>query len=122
RWGGRLVANRLAVQNTSRTSRRRSMKRSRLTVLAAAAAASLATVAAVVQLGAANPQAKLAEDVRRATAAYHDVALAEKAGYGAFLGCVNGPQQGAMGADYVDGDYLNDDVLDPHKPPAAMPD
>jgi len=57
-------------------------------MLAAGAAVSLATLAAIAQLGAANPQAKLADDVRRATAAYQDAALAEKAGYGAFLGCV----------------------------------
>jgi hypothetical protein len=31
-------------------------------------------------------QAKLAEDVRRATATYHDAALAENTGYGAFPG------------------------------------
>jgi len=64
------------------------MKGSRVTMLAAGAAVSLATLAAIAQLGAANPQAKLADDVRRATAAYQDAALAEKAGYGAFLGCV----------------------------------
>ena len=96
------------------------MIRSRVITLAVVTAASLATLAAVVQLGAANTQAKLAEDVRRATAAYHDVALAEKAGYGAFLGCVNGPQEGAMGVHYVNGDYVNDDVLDPQKPEALM--
>jgi len=96
------------------------MKKSRVTMLAAVAAVSLATLAAVAQLGAANPQARLAEDVRRATAAYHDAALAEKAGYGAFLGCVNGPQEGAMGVHYVNGDYVNDDVLDPQKPEALM--
>ena len=89
-------------------------------MLAAVAAASLATVAAVVQLGAANPQAKLADDVRRATATYQDAALAEKAGYGAFLGCVSGPQEGAMGVHYVNGEYVNDDVLDPQKPEALM--
>lgn len=89
-------------------------------MLAAGAAASLATLAAVAQLGAANPQAKLADDVRRATAAYQDAALAEKAGYGAFLGCVSGPQEGAMGVHYVNGDYVNDDVLDPQKPEALM--
>jgi hypothetical protein len=31
-----------------------------------------------------------------------------------------GPQEGAMGVHYVNGDYVNDDVLDPQKPEALM--
>ncbi len=69
--------------------------------------------------GAASPSA-LVEEVRRATRAFHDVAAARAAGYALFLGCVSGPQQGAMGTHFVNGDLVNDGALDAQRPEALM--
>ncbi len=58
----------------------------------------------------------LAGLVRDATRAYRDVALAEAAGYGAFLGCVSGSQGGAMGVHYANGTLVGDDAVDASQP------
>jgi hypothetical protein len=75
---------------------------------------------AVLVPGAATAPASLAEAVRRATHAYHDVAAARAAGYAPFLGCVSGSQEGAMGTHFVNGDLVGDGVLDPARPEALM--
>lgn len=62
----------------------------------------------------------LFEEVRRATSRYGDVAAATAAGYAPFLGCVSGPQSGAMGIHYVNGDLVGDGKLDPQRPEALM--
>ncbi len=49
--------------------------------------------------------------VREATREFRDDALAESAGYGAFLGCVSGSQQGAMGVHYVNATLVGDDTV-----------
>ena len=64
--------------------------------------------------------APLAEEVRRATQRYQDVAAATAAGYAPFLGCVSSPQGGVMGIHYVNGDLVGDGKLDPQRPEALM--
>ena len=64
--------------------------------------------------------APLAQEVRRATERYQDVAAATAAGYALFLGCVSSPQGGAMGIHYVNGDLVGDGKLDVSRPEALM--
>jgi hypothetical protein len=54
--------------------------------------------------------------IRKATQRFQDVKVAEKEGYGQFLGCVSGPNGGAMGIHFANGDLVGDGVLDPLKP------
>jgi hypothetical protein len=49
--------------------------------------------------------------VPEATRTFRDVALAEAAGYAAFLGCVSGNQDGAMGVHYANGALVGDDAI-----------
>jgi len=63
-----------------------------------------------------QPAANLVQTVRQAADPYKDVAAAEAAGYGLFLGCVSGQQEGAMGVHYPNGALVGDGVLDPTKP------
>jgi hypothetical protein len=62
----------------------------------------------------------LAEAVRNATRQFQDVSVAEAALYGPFLGCVSGPQEGAMGVHYVNGGYVQDGLIDVERPEALM--
>ena len=54
--------------------------------------------------------------IRKATVRFQDVNVAEKEGYSQFLGCVSGPNGGAMGIHFANGDLVGDGVLDPLKP------
>jgi hypothetical protein len=54
---------------------------------------------------------KLVQIVREATAQYVDVNNAAAAGYGPVLGCVSGPDHGAMGVHYVNGNLINGQTL-----------
>jgi hypothetical protein len=55
--------------------------------------------------------------VHQATEAYReDVAAAEAAGHGQFLGCVSGAAGDAMGVHYPNGDLVADGVLDASHP------
>ena len=83
-------------------------------------ALSLVSLAVIAQVGTAGPQATLVEEVRRATTRFNDVAAARAAGYAPFLGCVSGPQEGAMGTHYVNGDLVGDGVVDAQHPEALM--
>jgi hypothetical protein len=74
----------------------------------------------VIAPGAAGSRTSLVEEVRRTTQAYHDVAAARAAGYAPFLGCVSGPQEGAMGTHFVHDGLVGDGVLDPGRPEALM--
>lgn len=58
----------------------------------------------------------LVSRVRQATRPFRDVNVAIGAGYGAFLGCVSGHQEGAMGVHYANGDLVGDDQLDADRP------
>lgn len=59
---------------------------------------------------------KLAKVVRQATREFRNVSLAEAAGYGAFLGCVSGSLQGAMGVHYASGELVGDDRVIAERP------
>lgn len=61
----------------------------------------------------------LVQLVRNATKQFIDVNAATAAGYGPFLGCVTGPDHGAMGVHYVNGALLNG-VLDVSTPQALI--
>lgn len=84
------------------------------------AALSLLALAVIAQVGTASPRAALVEEVRRATSRFSDVAAAGKAGYAPFLGCVSGPQEGAMGVHYVNDALVGDGVVDAQQPEALM--
>ncbi len=56
-------------------------------------------------------QARLVQLVRNATQGFRDVSNLP-AGYGPFLGCVSGPDHGAMGVHYVNGDLVGDGKID----------
>jgi hypothetical protein len=79
----------------------------------------LVSCTVIDRVGATGSQA-LVEEVRRGTHGFHDVAAARAAGYAPFLGCVSGPQQGAMGTHFVNGDLVGDGVLDARRPEALM--
>lgn len=53
---------------------------------------------------------KLVQIVQGATRQYGDVNVAVADGYGPFLGCVSGPDHGAMGIHYVKGALLNGQI------------
>jgi hypothetical protein len=57
--------------------------------------------------------------VRAATAAFHDLSVAEAAGYGLFPGCFAHPE-GGMGVHYVQFDSVGDGAIDPLKPEALV--
>jgi len=63
-----------------------------------------------------QPATNLVAKVRQATEPYQNVEDAEAAGYGQFLGCVSGPQGGAMGVHYPNGNLVGDGMLDPMQP------
>jgi hypothetical protein len=60
------------------------------------------------------------QQVREATKQYIDVNNAVSAGYGAFLGCVTGPDHGAMGVHYVNLSLYSSNVLDITQPEAII--
>jgi hypothetical protein len=60
------------------------------------------------------------EQVRQATQSLRDVRQATKAEYAPVLGCVSGPQEGAMGVHYVNSTFLQDGELDVNRPEALM--
>lgn len=63
---------------------------------------------------------QLVQLVRQATKQYIDVNNAVAAGYGPFLGCVTGPDHGAMGVHYVNLTLYGKDVLDVTQPEAVI--
>jgi hypothetical protein len=64
--------------------------------------------------------AKLVQAVREATKQYVDVNAATAAGYKPFLGCVTGPDAGAMGVHYVNGDLVSGGEIDVTRPQALI--
>jgi hypothetical protein len=69
--------------------------------------------------GADMPSA-LIKQVRQATQAFLDVRQAEAAQYKRFLGCVSGPQEGAMGVHFVNSSLVSDGELDVNHPEALI--
>ncbi len=64
--------------------------------------------------------ARLVELVRNATRQYTNVNAATAADYKPFLGCVSGPDHGAMGIHYVNGNLVADGEIDANKPEALI--
>ena len=54
--------------------------------------------------------------VRESTERFKNVKVAENEGYALMFGCVTGPDSGAMGLHYVNGQILSTNELDPTKP------
>jgi len=67
-----------------------------------------------------RPGATLVETVRQEAGRYQDVEAAKSAGYGLFHGCVSGPQEGAMGLHFVNGDLVGDGEIDAARPEALI--
>jgi hypothetical protein len=67
-----------------------------------------------------EPPAKLVQMVRDATLPFVDVNAATAANYQPFLGCVTGPDHGAMGVHYVNGDLVGDGEIDASHPEALI--
>jgi hypothetical protein len=82
--------------------------------------ASASPETAASSLAAPDRAAGLLKAAREATARFHDIENAKAAGYGLFLGCVSGHDEGAMGVHYVNLDYVNDPALDATKPEALI--
>lgn len=61
----------------------------------------------------------LVQQVRQATESFRD-ARQVPTGYEPVLGCVSGPQEGAMGVHFVNGALVGDDVLDAAHPEALI--
>ncbi len=64
--------------------------------------------------------AKLVQLVRESTHQFIDVNAATAAGYGPFLGCVSGPEHGAMGIHYVNLSLYGDGEIDVAHPEALI--
>jgi hypothetical protein len=64
--------------------------------------------------------AQLVEDVRNATRVFLDVNNAGPAGYGPAFGCVTGPDHGAMGIHYVNGNLVGDGKIEKETPEALI--
>jgi hypothetical protein len=62
----------------------------------------------------------LVEEVRQTTQSFQDVRQAVAAGYEQFLGCVSGPQEGAMGVHFVNSRLVDDGELDVNHPEALI--
>jgi len=63
--------------------------------------------------------ATLVQKVRAATRAFLDVSNVPD-GYGPFLGCVSGPDHGAMGVHYVNGTLVGDGKIEVSTPEALI--
>ena len=59
---------------------------------------------------------ELIKIVRESTERFKDVKVAEVEGYALMFGCVTGPDSGAMGLHYVNGNLLSRNELDPTHP------
>ena len=62
----------------------------------------------------------IVDSVREGTAAYVDINRAMADGYGLFLGCTSGPQEGAMGVHFANGALVGDGTLDSRRPEVLM--
>lgn len=62
----------------------------------------------------------LVREVRDATEVFKDVNQATALEYGSVLGCVSGPDAGAMGVHFVNEKYLKDETVDVSTPEALI--
>jgi hypothetical protein len=90
----------------------------RLTILLTTIAA-LAVMAFGLVIGA-NAKAGADAAVRAATARFHSIVQAEKAGYVPFHICAEEPGVGTMGQHYVNFDLVGDPAIDPLQPEALV--
>ncbi len=88
-----------------------------LLILAIAGASLLAVLGSSLAMGAG--QGSIAA-VRAATAKFHDLAVAEDAGYGPFYVCTDHSSLGTMGQHYVKGSLVGDAAVDPLQPEALV--
>jgi hypothetical protein len=58
--------------------------------------------------------------VRNATERFKDVRVAEAEGYALQFGCVSGPDSGAMGLHFINGQILSSGIIDPTRPPIVI--
>jgi hypothetical protein len=69
-------------------------------------------------------QGTLLKIVRDATARFQDVTVAEREHYALSFGCVSGPDEGAMGLHFLNGDLLDEvnktGILDPKHPQIVL--
>src|SRR5947209_4082994 len=63
-----------------------------------------------------NDPGALIKIVHDATERFKNVSVAIAEGYVLQFGCVSGPDSGAMGLHYVNGDLVNRGILDPTRP------
>jgi len=95
--------------------------RSTMNILQLALLSSLFTAAPLLAAdAAAKNHSKLVQIVHDATRQYIDVNAAVAAGYGPFLGCISGPDHGAMGVHYVNGTLVGDGQIDATQPEALI--
>jgi hypothetical protein len=78
------------------------------------------TSAVMARSSSKGPTATLVETVRQATTRFKDVKDAEMAGYGLLHGCVTGPQEGARGVHFANGELVGDGELDAKQPEALL--
>jgi hypothetical protein len=64
--------------------------------------------------------AQLVQQVRSATSRFRQLDAAEAAGYAMLHGCVNGPDHGAMGVHFANGDLVGDGQIDVAHPEALI--
>ncbi len=102
------------------------MKMARLAAGVAAIGLALSTASSVRGQGihdhrtANAPPGGLVDAVRNATRQFMEIGNATDAGYGPFLGCVSGAQDGAMGVHYVNPGYVDDNAIEVEHPEALM--
>ena len=96
--------------------------KNRLWLLIVVFVLSLFALTSVALAGAHKPEpgGNLVETVRQATESFKNLDAAESAGYGLFHGCVSGPQEGAMGIHFVNGDLVGDGEIDASHPEALI--
>lgn len=91
------------------------MRATRWALLFGAAAVAV-PVAAVAADNAGQDAPTLVEVVRNSTRQYRDVGEAKADGYASAGSCVSGPEEGAMGVHYPNGELVGDGALDAERP------
>jgi hypothetical protein len=111
----------MKVQTTHRILPTRSIAHVACIVSLLAVATSIAPASAAAQTAHGHGvPAKLVQLVRESTRQFVDVNAATAAGYGPFLGCVSGPDHGAMGIHYVNLGFYADGQIDVARPEALI--
>ena len=98
------------------------MKNKRLLFIGLLVVLSLAALTSAALADSNKPKlgTTLVETLRQEAERFQDVEVAQSAGYGLFHGCVSGPQEGAMGLHFVNGDLVGDGEIDALNPEALI--